>query len=135
MQAQSALDSTEGTSMPIYDYRCSTCCQSFELLVRGSTVPGMPALRQHALERQVSLTAPQGTSQAIIAAGRRRGGARRALQPRAERAKVGQRLRGRSTPAAARRPTAPTAGPLSRGGPDVQRGQQFEGCALARWSP
>ena len=25
--------------MPIYDYRCSRCGQSFELLVRGSTEP------------------------------------------------------------------------------------------------
>lgn len=57
--------------MPIYDYRCSTCCQSFELLVRGSTPPECPHCASTSLERQVSLTAPQGNSASIIAAGRR----------------------------------------------------------------
>ncbi|QTN23226.1 zinc ribbon domain-containing protein [Rhizobacter sp. AJA081-3] len=57
--------------MPLYDYRCSACGQQFELLVRNSTVPACPHCATTALERLVSLTAPQGTSQAIIAAGRR----------------------------------------------------------------
>lgn len=57
--------------MPLYDYRCSACGQQFELLVRSSTVPACPHCAATALERLVSLTAPQGTSQAIIAAGRR----------------------------------------------------------------
>lgn len=57
--------------MPIYDYRCSHCGQSCELLVRSSTVPTCPHCASTALERQVSLTAPQGTSAAIIATARR----------------------------------------------------------------
>jgi len=57
--------------MPIHDYRCSDCGQVFELLVRSSTVPACPHCASQALERQLSLTAPQGTSRATIAAGRR----------------------------------------------------------------
>jgi putative FmdB family regulatory protein len=57
--------------MPLYDYRCTACGQQFELLVRSGTVPACPHCAATALERLVSLTAPQGTSQAIIAAGRR----------------------------------------------------------------
>jgi putative FmdB family regulatory protein len=57
--------------MPMYDYRCSACGQSFELLVRSSTVPTCPHCSSTALERQLSLTSPQGTSGAIMAAGRR----------------------------------------------------------------
>lgn len=57
--------------MPLYDYRCSACGQQFELLVRSNTVPACPHCAATALERLVSLTAPQGTSQALIAAGRR----------------------------------------------------------------
>jgi putative FmdB family regulatory protein len=56
--------------MPIYDYRCSACRQSFELLVRSSTEPACPHCASKALERQVSLTSPQGTSAGLIAAGR-----------------------------------------------------------------
>jgi putative FmdB family regulatory protein len=57
--------------MPIYDYRCSACQQSFELLVRSSGEPACPHCASTALVRQVSLTAPQGTSAGLIAAGRR----------------------------------------------------------------
>jgi len=57
--------------MPLYDYRCTACGQQFELLVRSSTVPACPHCAATALERLVSLTAPQGSSQALIAAGRR----------------------------------------------------------------
>ena len=57
--------------MPIYDYRCSACSQDFELLVRGSSVPACPHCASTALERQVALTAPQGTSQAILSSARR----------------------------------------------------------------
>ena len=57
--------------MPIYDYRCSHCGQTCELLVRSSTVPTCPHCAGTSLERQVSLTAPQGSSAATIAAGRR----------------------------------------------------------------
>ncbi len=57
--------------MPIYDYRCTACGQACELLVRSSTVPTCPHCASTALQRQVSLTAPQGTSKALIASGRR----------------------------------------------------------------
>ena len=57
--------------MPIHDYRCSACQAEFELLVRSSTVPACPHCSGTALDRLLSLTAPQGTSQALIAAGRR----------------------------------------------------------------
>ena len=57
--------------MPLYDYHCSACGSEFELLVRSSTVPACPHCGGTALDRLVSLTAPQGTSQALIAAGRR----------------------------------------------------------------
>jgi putative FmdB family regulatory protein len=56
--------------VPIHDYRCSTCGETFELLVLGGTVPACKACGSAALERQVSLTAPQGTAKATIAAGR-----------------------------------------------------------------
>ncbi|HJV63774.1 MAG TPA: zinc ribbon domain-containing protein [Albitalea sp.] len=57
--------------MPLYDYLCSACEKEFEFLVRSSVVPSCPHCGSTALERKVSLTAPQGTSQAIIASGRR----------------------------------------------------------------
>ncbi|MBT9597266.1 MAG: zinc ribbon domain-containing protein [Vitreoscilla sp.] len=56
--------------MPIYDYQCSACHAEFELLVRQSTVPTCPQCGSTSLERRVSLTAPHGTSRAIVAAGR-----------------------------------------------------------------
>ena len=57
--------------MPIYDYHCPQCGHDCELLVRSSTVPTCPTCQSTSLERQVSLTAPQGTSQALIAGARR----------------------------------------------------------------
>lgn len=57
--------------MPIHDYRCRNCGATFELLVFGSTVPACKPCGSLAVDRQVSLTAPQGTSRAVIAAGRR----------------------------------------------------------------
>ncbi|WP_341888510.1 zinc ribbon domain-containing protein [Variovorax sp. YR752] len=57
--------------MPIHDFRCNACGQQFELLVRSSSVPACPHCASTALDKLVSLTAPQGTSQAIIASGRR----------------------------------------------------------------
>ncbi|MBI5257453.1 MAG: zinc ribbon domain-containing protein [Burkholderiales bacterium] len=57
--------------MPIHDYRCTACQAQFELLVRSSTVPTCPQCGSTVLERCISLTAPQGNSKAIIAAGRR----------------------------------------------------------------
>jgi len=78
--------------MPIYDYRCSGCGQNFELLVRSSTVPACPHCTGTALERQVSLVAPQGTSKAVIASARKAAQAQGHFShySKAERAKVGR---------------------------------------------
>ncbi|MBI5717774.1 MAG: zinc ribbon domain-containing protein [Burkholderiales bacterium] len=57
--------------MPIHDYRCNACGRAFELLVRSSDVPACPHCAGTALERQVSLTAPRGHSQAIVTRARR----------------------------------------------------------------
>jgi putative FmdB family regulatory protein len=57
--------------MPIYDFRCSACGAAFEALVRGDALPACKSCASEEVQRQVSLTAPQGTSKAIIASGRR----------------------------------------------------------------
>jgi putative FmdB family regulatory protein len=57
--------------MPIHDYRCTPCGRAFELLVRGSAAPACPHCAGTALQRQVSLPAPQGTSKALVASARR----------------------------------------------------------------
>ena len=56
--------------MPLYDYRCKDCDKTFELLVKSSTVPACPACSSQNLEKQVSLTAPQGQTAGIIAKAR-----------------------------------------------------------------
>lgn len=57
--------------MPIHDYRCQACGHSFEALVRSGTAPACPQCAGTALEKLLSLTAPQGTSQALVASARR----------------------------------------------------------------
>lgn len=57
--------------MPIHDYRCSACGQSFELLVRSSSEPVCPHCGAATLERQISRIAPAGKSQGLIAGARR----------------------------------------------------------------
>lgn len=57
--------------MPIHDYLCTACQQVFERLVRDATPPQCPHCASTALQRQPSLTAPQGRSAAVAAAGRR----------------------------------------------------------------
>ena len=42
--------------MPVYAYRCRACGATFDLLVRGSTMPACPHCGSMALEKQV--TAP-----------------------------------------------------------------------------
>ncbi len=57
--------------MPLYDYRCTDCGATSELLVRGDTVPACPHCAGIALERLVSMPAPPGTSAGLIAGARR----------------------------------------------------------------
>lgn len=52
--------------MPFYSYRCGGCGHAFELLVRSGDVPACPSCGSGALDRQVSLTAPQGKSANVI---------------------------------------------------------------------
>ncbi|MDD5034582.1 MAG: zinc ribbon domain-containing protein [Methylococcaceae bacterium] len=56
--------------MPLYDYRCNDCNQIFELLVKLSEVPTCPGCGSQQLEKQVSLTAPQGQTAGILARAR-----------------------------------------------------------------
>lgn len=56
--------------MPLYDYRCKQCAKNFELLVRSSTVPTCPHCGSQDLEKQVSLTAPQGKIAGIFSQAR-----------------------------------------------------------------
>lgn len=57
--------------MPIYDYRCTACGKTFELLVRAATVPTCPACGSEALDRLVSAPAAPGQSADLIARARR----------------------------------------------------------------
>lgn len=52
--------------MPIFDFRCSECGKTFELLVRSTTVPACPACGSEALEKQVSAPAPPGQSAGLV---------------------------------------------------------------------
>ncbi|MBZ0093454.1 MAG: FmdB family zinc ribbon protein [Burkholderiales bacterium] len=56
--------------MPIYDYRCSDCKKTFELLVRGSEIPSCPGCGSLQLEKQISLTAPQGQIASVLSSAR-----------------------------------------------------------------
>lgn len=56
--------------MPIYDYKCSACAQTFELLVRSSTVPACPSCHSTAVEKQLSLTAPIGKIPGMVRSAR-----------------------------------------------------------------
>lgn len=48
--------------MPLYDYHCSACDKTFELLVRSSTVPVCPSCGSDQLQRLVSRPAPDRKS-------------------------------------------------------------------------
>jgi putative FmdB family regulatory protein len=58
--------------MPLYDYTCKKCDQTFELLVRSSQTPECPKCGSRRLDRHVSMPTAPGKSGAIIAAGRAR---------------------------------------------------------------
>jgi putative FmdB family regulatory protein len=60
--------------MPMFDYICTACQASFELLVRGSAVPTCPACGSTALDKQLSLPSIKTSAthgQAMAAAKRR----------------------------------------------------------------
>ncbi len=52
--------------MPLYDYHCKACDETFELLVRSDTRLVCPKCGSEDLEKLVSLTAPQGKTKQII---------------------------------------------------------------------
>jgi putative FmdB family regulatory protein len=56
--------------MPIYDYRCQDCGQTFELLVSSSTVPACPACASARLDKLMSAPTAPGRSAAIVAGAR-----------------------------------------------------------------
>lgn len=56
--------------MPIYDYRCCDCKQTFDLMVRASTIPACPSCGSQQLEKQVSCPAPQGQTGALLSRAR-----------------------------------------------------------------
>ncbi|MEJ1964587.1 MAG: zinc ribbon domain-containing protein [Gammaproteobacteria bacterium] len=58
--------------MPLYDYTCKKCDQTFELLVRSSSVPACPGCGSRHVTRLVSRPAAPGKSAGVIAAGRAR---------------------------------------------------------------
>ena len=43
--------------MPIFDYKCRSCGETFETLVRGTTTPSCPLCKSTDLERLLSLPA------------------------------------------------------------------------------
>lgn len=53
--------------MPIYEYRCSSCGQPFELLVLNNTTPACPQCGSTALDRQVSIPAVKSDSTHALA--------------------------------------------------------------------
>lgn len=56
--------------MPLYDYVCKKCNQSFELLVMSSTIPACPTCGGTKLQKLMSAPTAPGKSAAVIAAGR-----------------------------------------------------------------
>ena len=60
--------------MPIYEYRCQSCGNEFELLVRSSTVPACTKCESQNLERKLSLPAikSETTHAAAMSAAKRR---------------------------------------------------------------
>lgn len=57
--------------MPLFDFVCTACGSSFELLVRGSNAPVCPECGSAALEKQVSMPAQPGKTAAIVTGARK----------------------------------------------------------------
>jgi len=58
--------------MPLYDYTCKKCNQTFELLVMSSTKPKCPGCGSTRLQKLMSAPTAPGKSAAVMAAGRAR---------------------------------------------------------------
>lgn len=56
--------------MPIFDFRCTDCGKTFELLVRTATVAACPSCGSEQVEKQVSAPAPPGQSAGLVAKAR-----------------------------------------------------------------
>jgi putative FmdB family regulatory protein len=56
--------------MPLFDFHCSSCDKTFEILVRSDTVPTCPQCGSTAVDKCVSKPSEPGKSKGIIAAGR-----------------------------------------------------------------
>lgn len=56
--------------MPLYDFHCTDCDRTFELLVRLSDTPACPECQGTNLERQVSRPAAPGQTAGILAKAR-----------------------------------------------------------------
>lgn len=56
--------------MPIFEYHCTNCNQSCELLIRGETVPTCPHCQSQQLSRLMSAPAAPGKSSGIIQSAR-----------------------------------------------------------------
>jgi len=56
--------------MPIYDYHCSQCDKTFELLVSLAAVPACPECGSNTLEKLPSLTAPQSKTAGMVSRAR-----------------------------------------------------------------
>ncbi len=57
--------------MPLHDFRCPNCSQTFELLIRGSNIPTCPTCGNQELEKLVSMPAAPGKAAGIIASARK----------------------------------------------------------------
>jgi putative FmdB family regulatory protein len=58
--------------MPLYDYTCDECGQTFELLVGSATVAVCPHCGSNRLQQLIGAPIAPGKSAAIMAAGRAR---------------------------------------------------------------
>jgi putative FmdB family regulatory protein len=57
--------------MPVYDYQCAACGNTFEELVRLGETPNCPACGAASPRKLLSAPSAPGTSRAIVAGARR----------------------------------------------------------------
>lgn len=56
--------------MPLFDFRCSQCDKTVELLIRGNTSPVCPSCGSTAMQKQVSAPAAPGQSAELVRSAR-----------------------------------------------------------------